>query len=298
MFHVEPMTYTNSACPVCGSPFQKVLDVKDHFLSQEEFQILRCDGCRLRKTNPAPSPNSIGRYYETEEYLSHGDNQKGLFAWLYRQAKKVNLSRKARLLNQLAPHAHLLDYGCGTGDFIQYCQELGFEARGAEPSAQALKHASPLVIDNIISPEEELAADTKYDIITMWHVLEHVHDPLEVIARLKEKLNTNGHLVIAVPNPDSTDAKHYGAFWAGWDVPRHLWHFEPEAMIKMASSLGLAHEATHAMWFDAYYVSWLSERYKKGLTPLAILWGTVSNFSALFAKKRRCSSQIYVFRAA
>jgi SAM-dependent methyltransferase len=291
------MTNLISACPICGADFKKELDVKDHFLSQEKFEILCCPSCHLRKTSPTPSPESIGKYYDTKDYLSHGDDQKGVFAWLYRQAKKINLSRKARLLNQLAPHSHILDYGCGTGDFIQYCQELGFEVRGAEPSVQALTHASPLVIDNIVSPEKELASDTKYDVITMWHVLEHVHNPISVITRLKEKLNNDGRLIIAVPNPASADAKHYGPFWAGWDVPRHLWHFEPDAMIKMASSLGLGHETTQPMWFDAYYVSWLSERYKQGLTPLAAFWGSVSNLRALVAKKRRCSSQIYVFKA-
>jgi len=297
MFHVEPMMNSNSSCPVCKGTLKKELDVKDHFLSQEDFEILRCATCRLRKTNPAPSPLLIGRYYETEEYLSHGDDQKGLFAWLYRQAKKINLSRKARLLNQIAPHSHLLDFGCGTGDFIQYCQELGFQVRGAEPSEQALAHASALVIDNIISPEEELASDTKYDVITMWHVLEHVHNPIDVLSRLMKKLNRNGHLIIAVPNPDSHDARHYGTYWAGWDVPRHLWHFEPHAMIKLANSINLTHITTHPMWLDAFYVSWLSERYKKGLAPLALIRGFISNFRALFAKKRRCSSQIYLFKA-
>lgn len=207
------------------------------------------------------------------------------------------MSRKARLLNHLAPHSHLLDYGCGTGDFIKYCQALNFDVRGAEPSAQALVHASPLVIDNIISPEEELASKTSYDIITMWHVLEHIHDPNVVLARMKEKLNPKGSLVIAVPNPSSHDALHYGAHWAGWDVPRHLWHFEPSAIIRMMNDLGFEHQSTHPMWFDAYYVSLLSERYKNGFAPLAFLWASLSNLKAVIRKKKRCSSQIYVFRS-
>lgn len=291
------MTDLNSICFACGGEFHKQLDAKDHFLTQEIFEILCCESCGLRKTHPMPSPEEIGRYYETTDYLSHGDDQKGFFAWLYRQAKRRNLSRKARLLNQLSPKSELLDYGCGTGDFINYCQELGHDVRGVEPSATALSHAPPLVIHKILSPEEELESGRRYDLITMWHVLEHIHRPHEILNRLKNKLKPGGSLIIAVPNPDSTDARIYGSSWAGWDVPRHLWHFDPPAMSTMMSTLGFIHRATYPMWFDAFYVSLLSERYRKGFAPMAIIWGGISNLRALFAKKRKCSSQIYVYKA-
>ena len=170
--------------------------------------------------------------------------------------------------------------------------------RGVEPSANALSHASPLVIDrDQLSPQEELGSGRRYDLITMWHVLEHVHAPDEVLNRLKDKLKPEGSLIIAVPNPDSTDAKHYRSYWAGWDVPRHLWHFDPPAMSKMMATLGFVHQATYPMWFDAFYVSLLSERYHKGFAPMAIFWGGISNLKGLFDKKRKCSSQIYVFKA-
>jgi len=291
------MTETDNSCFACGGQFQKQLDVKDHFLSQEMFEVHCCSSCNLRRTFPVPDPGEIGKYYETDDYLSHGDDQKGLFAWLYRVAKKYNLSKKGRILKQHACGKDLLDYGCGTGDFILYCQGLDYKVRGAEPSSNALEHASSIILDNITDPQQELESGRSYDVITMWHVLEHIHEPDQILAQLKGKLKKNGKLIIAVPNPVSLDAAHYGDNWAGWDVPRHLWHFEPSAMREMMKGLGFYHIDTMPMWFDAFYVSMLSERYKNGLVPKALFWGFVSNLNALFAKKRSCSSQIYVFEA-
>lgn len=286
-------------CISCSdSTFQKEFELTDHFLTHEQFSIHRCPSCGLRMTLPCPPPSEIGKYYETEDYLSHGADQKGLFAWLYRQAKKRNLSNKSRLLAGIAPQSHILDYGCGTGDFINHCQALGYSVRGAEPSPQATAHASSLVRDLIVSPEAELASERRYDIISLWHVLEHIHDPVDILTQLKAKLNNGGHIIIALPNPVSTDAQHYGPQWAGWDVPRHLWHYEPRSIIQLMEGLGMVHVDSQPMWFDAYYVSLLSERYKKGNPLSAIFWASMSNLKAAFDRKRKCSSQIYVFHSA
>jgi len=167
---------------------------------------------------------------------------------------------------------------------------------GAEPSTVAVANAPQSVRAFIKSPDDELASSTSYDIISMFHVLEHVSKPAELLIRLIEKLNPGGHLVIALPNPSSSDAKHYKAHWAGWDVPRHLWHYEPDQIIAMAQRLGVQHVNSRPMWFDAFYVSLLSERYKKGNPISGLFHASISNLKALGASKRHCSSQIYIFK--
>lgn len=297
MFHVEHMSEIKFTCPVCSSnSFNKELALTDHFLSQEDFQIYKCATCGVLKTEPSPSPSEIGKYYETDDYLSHGDDQKGLFAKFYRLAKGYNLGWKGKLLMRLKKDASFLDYGCGTGDLISHCQELGFSVRGAEPSSNAKSYLSPLVKDKVCTPEEELASDRTYDIISMWHVLEHIHEPRVILSSLKQKVNHNGHIVIALPNYESADAKYYGAQWAAWDVPRHLWHYNPSQIIALMTDLGFLHVNSHPMWFDSFYVSLLSERYKNGGAIQAIIQGALSNFKALFNKKESCSSQVYVFK--
>jgi SAM-dependent methyltransferase len=291
---MSEITYT---CPVCSNDtFQKGEELVDHFLSQEVFHLYTCTSCAVLKTEPAPDDSRIGKYYESDNYLSHGDGQKGIFARLYRLAKGYNLGWKGRLLQRLNSKASFLDYGCGTGDLITHCQELGFDVRGAEPSDSAKAHLSSLVKDRVVIPAEELLSDRRYDIISMWHVLEHIREPREILSQLKTKLNQDGHIVIALPNNASYDAHHYGALWAAWDVPRHLWHYRPDQIIALMNDLGFTHANSHPMWFDAFYVSLLSERYKKGSSIGALFWAGLSNLKALFNKKERCSSQVYVFK--
>jgi len=294
MFHVEQSKIMT--CPNClqidSKPLMKVLD---QFLTKEEFELHKCRGCGLIRTSPSPDSTEIIKYYASDEYLSHGAQKKGLFAFLYRLAKNYNIGIKGRLLSSLKKNAAFLDYGCGTADLISYCQELGMKVRGAEPSPEAISHSPEHIRSLIVSPDEELTSTRTYDIISMWHVLEHIQEPREILIALISKLNPGGHLVIALPNNNSYDAKHYGAFWAAWDVPRHLWHYSPDQIIPLVESLGMKHRSSHPMWFDAFYVSLLSERYKGGRILSAIVHASISNFKALFNKKRGCSSQIYIF---
>jgi SAM-dependent methyltransferase len=272
------------------------MDVVDHFLSKEEFELLQCANCGLIKTHPFPSPEDLPDYYKSEEYLSHGAEKKGLFASLYRLAKSYNLGKKVSLFRSLIPEGRVLDYGCGTGDLIAQARASGFNVRGAEPSQEAISHAPESVKQLIVTPEQELLADRKYDIISMFHVLEHIDDPKSLVSSLRNKLTPGGHLVIAVPNFTSLDAEHYGPYWAAWDVPRHLWHYSPDQMIPFIEQLGFVHTDAQAMWFDAFYVSLLSERYRSGSAISGLFWAVLSNLRALLNKKRRCSSQIYLFK--
>jgi SAM-dependent methyltransferase len=295
MFHVEQLA--PMICPSCqNKSFKPLMDVGDHFLSKERFKLLQCGLCSLLRTDPMPSETEIGAYYKSDEYLSHGAERKGLFASLYRLAKNHNLSWKTNLISRLHNDARYLDYGCGTADLISHCQSRGMNVRGAEPNSEAISHAPSDVRAAIVSPKEELESIRTYDVISLWHVLEHIHEPREVLLKLKEKINSSGHLVIAIPNYASFDAKHYGAHWAAWDVPRHLWHYTPDQIIPFLESLGFNHIDTKAMWFDAFYVSLLSERYKGRPAFLGIFWASISNLRALFNKKRTCSSQTYIFR--
>lgn len=295
MFHVEHMNDLSTICPNHPNESMRSYgDINDHFLSKEKFQVHECTKCGLLRTWPIPT--NLGKYYETEEYLSHGAEKAGLFAKAYRAAKGYNLGTKARLFKSLNKNGSVLDYGCGTGDLMAHLQAIGFTVSGAEPSAIATANAPNHIRENIKDPDDELRSSSTYDIISLFHVLEHIPHPQDIISQLKSKLNAGGHLIIAVPNPTSFDAHQYGKYWAAWDVPRHLWHFTPKAMIQMITSLGLEHRSSHPMWLDAFYVSLLSERYKGGFAPKAILIALLSNLKALLRKKTACSSQIYVFQ--
>jgi SAM-dependent methyltransferase len=273
------------------------MTVMDHFLSQEEFELLKCASCGLIKTHPCPSPEHLPDYYKSEEYLSHGADKKGLFASLYRLAKSFNIGNKVGLFRSLIPAGHILDFGCGTGDLISHAKASGYTVRGAEPSQAAISHAPADVMDLIVSPDQELTSPRQYDIISMFHVLEHVEDPKTLVTSLRNKLNPKGYLIIAVPNFTSFDAEHYGADWAAWDVPRHLWHYSPDQMIPFIEQIGFHHTDAQPMWFDAFYVALLSERYRSGSSLMGLFWAALSNLKALTNKKRVCSSQVYVFRA-
>ena len=141
-----------------------------------------------------------------------------------------------------------------------------------------------------------------FDVITLWHVLEHVHDLHGYLQQFKKLLKKDGQLVIAVPNYTSFDASVYKEYWAAYDVPRHLYHFSPLSMKLLIDKNGMRIAELKPMWFDSFYVSFLSSRYKDarssdkpGITNwFAASWnGFISNLAALFDKKK-CSSVIYI----
>ncbi|MEP6712531.1 MAG: class I SAM-dependent methyltransferase [Ferruginibacter sp.] len=286
-------------CPVCRSAnISPALSAKDNTVSSEIFSINKCQDCTAMFTQDVPAQEEIGKYYASENYVSHSNTQKGLVNRLYHIVRKKTLSAKRKLIiNETGiQRGKILDVGCGTGAFLNEMKNNGWHITGLEPDETARKNAMELfAIQPLPSPEIFNLAAESFDAITMWHVLEHVHQLQEYIARLKTLLTKKGKLFIAVPNYTSLDAAHYKDFWAAYDVPRHLYHFSPQSMKTLMEAHGLQVKKIKPMWFDSFYVSMLSEQYKngKGNTISAFFTGLVSNINSIFYKEK-CSSVIYI----
>lgn len=285
------------ACPICGSEdLQHFLDVKDHSISGESFELVQCTVCDLKITQDHPDLESIGPYYQSEDYISHSDTSKGLINSLYHTVRGYMLNQKRKIVQQQQKGGRLLDFGTGTAYFANHMKEHGWEVTGMEPDPGAREHARTTFGLNIEEPsavyEKE---DESFDVITMWHVMEHIHMLKQDMQQIARILKPSGTLVIAVPNPTSSDARKYGASWAAYDVPRHLWHFAPKSVHKLLTDLGLELLETKGMPFDAFYVSMLSEKYR-GASLGSIkggLTGTVTNMKSL-SSTTEASSLIYV----
>ncbi|MFM2207194.1 MAG: hypothetical protein RL213_1169 [Bacteroidota bacterium] len=288
-------------CPVCnGSSFKDRLTCKDHTVSGSSFTIQECLSCGFLFTNPRPSKTEIGPYYESKDYISHTNAKAGLFNSIYQTIRNVAIRQKIALIRTVTgkKNVDLLDVGCGTGEFLAGCAKEGWNVMGIEPGDSARMQAKT---NHQLRVEEESYLEKSpetFDVITLWHVLEHVHDLNARIIQLSGILRKDGVLIIAVPNYTSRDAKAYGENWAAWDVPRHLYHFSPDTIKKLFLKHGFSHSASMPMKFDAYYVSMLSAGYRKGTkrSLSGVMTGALSN---LFAKNaEQYSSVIYVFRHA
>ena len=253
-----------AACPVCGgTDFADQLRVPDRSVSQEVFTIARCAGCGLLFTNPRPDAAHAGRYYESAAYVSHNAGARGLTNRLYKLARYFTVRRKVALLTRLngGQAGRLLDYGCGTGHFLAGARAAGWRVTGIEPAAGARADAVARVGQPILEPAAlAKLPPASFDVITLWHVLEHVHALHDTLSLLLAALRPNGKLLIAVPNAESLDAQHYREAWAAYDVPRHLYHFVPATMRRLLAGHGLRVVETRPLPLDAYYVSLLSER--------------------------------------
>ena len=282
-------------CPVCKhSQFTNHLICDDNSVSGESFALVKCNKCSLVFTNPRPEGKALSNYYKSDQYISHTDRANSPINFIYKLVRRYTLSQKTKLITKLNKGTgSLLDYGCGTGDFIKTANQNGWHAYGYEPDMNARETAEAKNHGKIFNSIESI--NEPFDIITAWHVIEHVSDLNSTIKNLKKALKPNGHLVIALPNHHSYDAKHYSAHWAGYDVPRHLYHFDSISIKSFASNFKLKLVKTYPMKFDSYYVSMLSEKYKgKGNILNAIRIGFESNQKA--KKTNQYSSLIYIFR--
>ena len=244
---------------------QPFLACKDNTVSGEVYQVMVNEEYEMLVTNHVPK--NIADYYKSENYISHTDAKKSILDKVYHAVKNITLRRKLKLINSFNTSTKkILDVGAGTGDFLKVCKNNSWNVFGIEPSLDARNIAAKkeIVLLENLSEIENL----KFDVITLWHVLEHVENLQEYINTLKSLLTENGTLLIAVPNYKSYDAKHYKEFWAAFDVPRHLWHFSQTSIHKIFSEEDMIVEKTIPMKFDFYYVSLLSEKYKSGkMTP-------------------------------
>lgn len=287
----------NNKCPWCGSEKAQInLWLKDEFLSKEDFHICECLNCGLLYTMPRPNKEKIGEYYKSEEYYSHQENKKGFIPRLYESVKKVNLKHKYKLATQGLNIGKMLDIGCGVGDFLHTAEEHGWTCTGVEPSEDAKAIAKTKTKANIINSEDmEKIPDATFDLITMWHVLEHVDDLKWQIEQLHRLTKTKGRIVIAVPNYKSYDGQYYKELWAAYDVPRHLSHFNKTVLTNIFKSKNLELVRTDKLIWDAYYISYMSEQYKQHKFPLlkGTFRGCISNCKARHTKE--WSSMVYIF---
>lgn len=270
------------------------ISTRDFLVSQDKFDLIYDEKLDLLRTSPQPSEAELNQYYESEEYISHTDSRKGLFNFIYQKVKGVNTKRKCKLIQSLLGRSgKILDVGTGTGDFLKQAKISGWATQGTEPNQQAREIAISKGL-SITSSLEELKGE-KFDVITLWHVLEHVPNLESQIAKLNLLLADNGVLVIAVPNYKAYDAKYYGPYWAAYDVPRHLWHFNKDSFKNLLPK-ELKPIGVKPMLFDSYYVSLLSEKYKTGKKfSLKGIWiGMKSNWQA--RRTRQYSSLIYCYR--
>ncbi|MBP6549947.1 MAG: class I SAM-dependent methyltransferase [Flavobacterium sp.] len=271
------------------------LTVKDYSVSKETFDLYYDETLDMLITHPQPSLENLGKYYESEDYISHTDNKRSLFEKLYHFIKSIALKNKLNLINSLQPNkGRLLDIGAGTGEFLSVAKNDGWQTIGVEPSDRAKSIAKSKGV-SFVEETGELE-NHSFDVISMWHVLEHVPDLDKQIKELKRLLKPTGTLIIAVPNFKSFDANHYGKFWAAFDVPIHFWHFSKTAIQLLFEKEEMKLEKILPMKFDSFYVSLLSEKYKSGKMNFikAFFTGLQSNWKA--RQHFEYSSHIYILK--
>ncbi|WP_159018792.1 class I SAM-dependent methyltransferase [Algibacter sp. L3A6] len=276
----------------------KYLKVKDYSVSGEEFELIENQEYGFLETTPQPTLDKLPGYYQSEDYISHTDSKRNAFEKVYHLVRSISLKKKLKLINSFSSEAkQLLDVGCGTGDFLQTAQQNGWLVSGIEPNEEARGIANSKTNKSVFDTEQLQKLESKqFDVITLWHVLEHLPNLEDHIKSFKTLLKDNGTLLIAVPNYKSFDAKHYKEFWAAFDVPRHLWHFNQDSISKLVSKQSMGVVKTKPMLFDAFYVSMLSEKYKTGkMNPVKGFWyGLRSNLKSLSSKE--ASSLIYIIK--
>lgn len=278
MFHVEQTKH-----PI----------VKDHLVSGEDFEVRLEPSGEIAKTVPQPTENQLPHYYASDAYVSHQKASRSFVDLLYRIARYWMMQRKESWIRpHLNQQARILDFGCGTGAFLNHLGSKGFDVYGVEPSSVARANAPKQLK---IFPHLEKTQGS-FDFISLWHVLEHLTDPQDSLKHLETKLSPGGCFAIALPNFRSWDANHYGASWAAWDVPRHLWHFSPKGIAALMEAMGFEMIHHRGMPLDALYISYLSEKHKRKSFPLfkGILKGLFSNLKA--AVSGHYSSQLYFFK--
>lgn len=289
---------TITECPVCGNTsLNSFLSCIDHLVSHETFSIIRCPNCQLGITSPRPDDKELPRFYESDDYISHSGKSKGIIGLLYRIVRNLTLRWKHKVINSYAIPGEILDYGCGSGEFLATMKSQQWKISGIEPSEKAQLKAQSITGTTIASSLSELP-EKKFSAITLWHVLEHIPDLNGVLNDLKKVLIKDGAIFIAVPNYASPDSQYYNQDWAGYDVPRHLWHFSKNSMKMLLEKNGFKLIATKGMVQDAFYVSMLSERYRGSGSISQLLKGFIHGIksNSRAAGNKNYSSMLYIAR--
>jgi len=289
-----------TSCPICESTKNKTfLKSRNFRINEQAFDVMECDSCSFRYTSPSPEVTEIGEYYDPENYVSHTGTKKGIVNKLFHAVRKITLNNKFKLLSRISNGKRHLDIGAGNGIFLGYMKEKGWDVSGVElddVSRASIEKNTGLNIATTVHDNNETE---EFDVITMWHVLEHVYDLKKDLKTIKQKLKKDGSLIVAVPNCASHDAEKYKEFWAAYDLPIHLYHFRPQNIKDLFDQYDMEVLDMKPMKFDSYYISLISEQYKNnqkggiGVILRGFYYGLVSN---LKAKKGEYSSQIYIIK--
>lgn len=291
----------HSVCPLCSSEnIGLQYTCNDHFFSKKDFGIFQCSACSFRFTQDYPEEIDIARYYESDSYISHSDTAEGFSNKLYRFARKAMLGMKKNLISDITglKTGSILDIGSGTGYFAATMKQAGWFAEGIEINEKA-REFSRSHFGLEAEPPSKMASlgPGSFDCITLWHVLEHLHDPFKYISDIYRLLKPEGFCIIALPNSSSYDAEYYQRFWAAWDVPRHLWHFSPSTFGLFSDKTGFLPEKMKTLPLDVFYISILSEKYKGSALSFIKGMSIATWFTFLsFFKKSKSSSVIYILR--
>jgi SAM-dependent methyltransferase len=291
----------HETCPLCLSPeISHFLNCTDHFVSKEVFTLSQCKKCGFRFTQDYPEENEAGRYYESDDYISHSDSNKGITEKAYQFIRRIMLKRKKVIISKVAglSSGNILDIGSGTGHFLNEMKLAGWNIKGVEINSGAREYAASRFKIEMIVPEEiNTLAPGSFDCITLWHVLEHFHDPFEYMKTISRLLKPEGVCIIALPNCNSFDAIHFKKEWAAYDVPRHLWHFNPSTFSLFAEKTGFKLSGNLNLPFDVFYISILSEKYRNSAFPMisGVIKGILFSVRSVFSRNRN-SSVIYILR--
>ena len=276
-------------CPVCGGiALNNTISCKDFVASGECFSLQRCADCTFLFTNPRPDENEIGKYYQSDKYISHSGSKSGIIYKIYDVVRNFSIRSKLRIIKKHHKSGRLLDLGCGLGYFLNGAKkDNSFDVVGVDVSDDAVAYVHKN-FGLVVKKEGELDTflNHEFDVITQWHVLEHVHLLNERMQQLKRILKAGGTMFVAVPNSNSLDSKNYREFWDGYDAPRHLYHFNRKSFRLLMEKHGFEVIKERPLWFDAPYVCMRSEVHK-GNKILAFVFGAFSgaysNFLALFS---------------
>ncbi len=286
-------------CPVCnGTKSRLLFPITDHFSTGERFSLYECQSCRVVSTFPLPDPDKIQRYYDENEYISHKTSSRDPLYKMLLFARRLTMYLRRRLVEKDQPSpGSILDVGCGTGAFLAEMKRAGWHIDGIEANESARTIAIQQLDVAVQGPAKLDTLEKTYDAVTLWHVLEHLHNIPHILEQLYSLLKPGGRLCIAVPNRLSTDARIYGPHWAAYDVPRHLYHFTPFALEKLFTQYGFRPVRKNRLALDPFYISFLSERYKSGraLHPRAVYSAILSSVNSLFHIDRS-SSLLYTFK--
>lgn len=289
-------------CLICGAQLTGniYLSAQNRFATDQTFIIEKCNNCTFLFTNPRPDAREIHEHYESEEYISHTDRKSSPHEFLYHYTRKLMLKKKVNLLKQYSKgsNEYLLDYGCGTGSFLQAAQKAGYVSTGYEPDKGARNMATQkgVYVESTKNKIFELCND-RFDVVTLWHVLEHLHEFPKILDDFYRIIKSKGLLVVAIPMANSADALYFKKQWAALDLPRHLYHFTPETITASCTKAGFKLIKRKGMPFDSFYISLLSqnERNAKIISIInAFAIGCMSNFKAIM-NKNPWSSEIYIF---